>query len=174
MTGHDNAIIMPSFLEHPVIIFLDLEETLIDNWENGWLLPEKVNAIRAMCAPFNAKVGLMSWAVWDESDKVKFNTNLRLELEEALGAKFSDDFVWSMDDWAKQLLEFQGKSVSRKDLFDIFGKHEVLFMVSRCHPAFKGHNVILFDDAVEDNLSWHSKANDCKVLICNINEIVKR
>lgn len=157
-----------------MIIFLDLEETLIDNWENGWLLPGKIKTIRGLRAPFDAKVGLMSWAVWDEKDKAKFNSELRPELEKALGMKFSDEFVWSMDDWAKQLFEFRGKKISREDLFDIFGKHEILFMVSRCHPAFKGHKVILFDDVVEDNLSWHSKMNDCEVLIYNIDEIVKR
>lgn len=149
-----------------MIVFLDLEETLIDNWENGWLLLRKIKAIRDLCAPFDAKVGLMSWAVWDEKDKAKFNSELRPELEKALGMKFSDEFVWSMDDWAKQLLVFHGK----KDFLvriclTFFGKEEVLFMLSRCHPAFKGHTVILFDDTVEDNLSWHSKMNDCEVLI---------
>ena len=157
-----------------MIVFLDLEQTLIDNWENGWLLPEKIKVIRGLCAPFDAKVGLMSWAVWDENDKAKFNSELRPELEKALGMKFSDEFVWSMDDWAKQLFEFRGKKISREDLFDIFGKEEVLFMLSRCHPAFKGHTVILFDDVVENKLSCHSKMNDCEVLIYNIDEIVKR
>lgn len=156
-----------------MIVFLDLEETLIDNWENGWLLPAKIAIIKEMLSEFSPKIGLMSWAVWDDADKVKFNIRLRPELEEALEASFDDDFLWSMDDWAKQLLALHGKRISREDLFDCFGKHEVLFMVSRCHPLFKGEHVVLFDDAVEHCLNWHSHMNDCRVLIQNIDELAK-
>lgn len=151
-----------------MIVFLDLEETLIDNWENGWLLPTNIATIKKAIGPANPKLGLMSWAVWDDKDKAKFNSDLRPELEEALGMAFDDEFVWSMDDWAKQLLEFRGKKISREDLFDIFGKEEVLFMVARCHPKMRHQNVILIDDVVEHNLALVAKANNCLVTILNI------
>lgn len=156
-----------------MIVFLDLEETLIDNWENGWLLPAKIAVIREMFTGVSPSIGLMSWAVWDDEDKAKFNSSFRPELEEALGMKFSDELVWSMHDWARSLLQYSGKHISREDLFDCFSKHEVLFMLSRCHPALKGEQVVLVDDAVEHCLNWHSHANDCRVLIQNIDELLK-
>lgn len=169
------VILLPCLyhLEFAMLVFLDLEETVIDNWENGWLLPAKIAIIKEMLSEVTPTIGLMSWAVWDDKDKEKFNETLRPELENALGFKFDDRFLWSMNDWADQLFKFHGKVFSRQDLFDCFGKHEVLFMVSRCHPEFKGKRVALFDDTVEHCLNWNSQNNQCSVVMQNINELAK-
>jgi hypothetical protein len=156
-----------------VLLFLDLEETLIDSWSNTLMLPSKLKLIQRMFAHLVPTVGLMSWAVYHDADKVVFNDTLRADLEEALGMTFSDDLVWSMDDWAKQLFAYSGKKVSRDDLFDCFSKHEVLFMLSRVHPAFRNQEVFLVDDAVEHELSWHSKVNNSTVKVLNVDELLK-
>lgn len=152
------------------ILFLDLEETLIDDWSTGVLLTKNITAIQDFIHSFpcNPVIGLMSWAVWDERDKLTFNKKFRPVIEDALGWKFDDRFLWSMDDWCNQLFKASGKDISRDDLFDIFGKEEVLFMMSRRHKNFKGASVALIDDAVEHNLKWHSKTNDCSVIIKRI------
>ena len=156
-----------------MILFLDLEETLIDSWDNGWLLPANIACIRKKFADKAPIVGLMSWAVWNLVDKQTFNKKMRKELENALGVPFNDNFIWSMSDWADKLLQFNGKKISQQDLFDCFSKHEVLFMLSRTHPEFKRHNVVLIDDAVEHELSWESKINQCRGQCLNIKELIK-
>ena len=113
-------------------------------------------------------LGLMSWAVWGDRDKEVFNRTMRPELEEALGMDFDDRVVWSMDDWAAELLQFHRKKLSRQDLFDMFGKQEVLFTLSRSHPLFHKRNVVLFDDMVEHGLHWSSEVNKCQVKMLNI------
>lgn len=152
------------------IIFLDLELTVIHSWEDPVLLMFNFEKIRGIL-PENAHVGLMSWAVWDKKDKDKFNQSLRGEIEDALGIKFSDELLWSMDDWCSELAKNSVKKLTREDLFDCFTKHEVLFMMSRCHPAFRNSNVQLIDDTVEHMLFWHSTATNCACKTLNVAEL---
>lgn len=161
-----------------MIIFLDLELTLIKEW-NTWgtaefLLPEieKIAALMTHMEDEGHKVemGLMSWAVWHELDKQNFNKKLRPELERLLGRTFTDKFVWSMDDWGAQVLKYGGKAVTMEDMMDMFHKQEVLFVLSRVSPDFTGQSVVLIDDAVEDGLSWHSPNNQCRVMMLNITD----
>jgi len=119
----------------------------------------------------NAPVlGLMSWAVWNDDDKKVFNEKLRPAIEEALGMTFADELVWSMDDWSWHINRSTGKRVSRDDLFDMFGKQEVLFVLSRHSHNFNRQKVFLVDDAVEHGLEWFSPENECSVEILNIKE----
>lgn len=152
------------------IIFLDLELTVIHSWEDPVVLMHNIERMREGI-PANAEIGLMSWAVWNNKDKDKFNNTLRSEIEEALGHKFSDKFVWSMDDWCAELAKNSVKKLNREDLFDCFSKHEVLFMMSRCHPEFRNSNVVLIDDTVEHMLSWHSRSMNCHCITVNVAEI---
>lgn len=156
-----------------MLLFLDLEETLIDNWDNGWLLPANIACIRKKFTDKVPIVGLMSWAVWNLADKESFNKRMRKELESSLGMQFNDKFVWSMTDWADMLFQFNSKKVSQQDLFDCFSKHEVLFMLSRVHPGFNRQEVVLVDDTIEHDLSWESKANQCRVKCLNIKQLIE-
>ena len=66
------------------------------------------------------------------------------------------------------------KKLSRDDLFDCFGKQEVLFLASRFVPAFKDQFVMLVDDVVEDGLQWSSPQNNCTVTMENVKKTVER
>jgi hypothetical protein len=157
-----------------MLILLDLEETVIEDWSNMSLMPRECMAIRSFlrtCHP-GATIGLMSWAVWHDKDKALFNKHLRDELEAVLEVKFSDEWLLSMDDWAKMLFHHCKKKLSRDDLFDCFGKQEVLFLASRFVPAFKDQFVLLVDDVVEHGLHWESPQNNCTVTMENVKETV--
>ena len=157
-----------------MLILLDLEETVVEDWSNMTLLPRECMAIRSFlrtCHP-GATIGLMSWAVWNDKDKALFNKHLRDELEAVLEVKFSDEWVLSMDDWSDMLFKHCKKKLSRDDLFDCFGKQEVLFLASRSVPAFKDQFVMLIDDAVEHGLHWESPQNNCTVTMENVKETV--
>jgi hypothetical protein len=163
---------IPSLIvwRNTMLVFLDLEETVLDNWDDANMLMGNVRWLQKRLALVNCTLGLMSWAVWDEKDKTKFNSEMRPMLEEALGMPFDNRFVWSMDEWAEQVFKHHGKKVSRQDLFDLMGKQEVLFVLSRCHPDFKDNNLLLVDDAVEHDLSCLSVKNNCTVTMKNVND----
>lgn len=169
-------------------VFLDLEETIIDTWQDGNILGHGVdricefingkdkwfqnNTILAPATPLlNMKLGLMSWAVWDHKDKEAFNTRFRPHLEQLLDCKFDDRFVLSMDDWAQLIFRHFNKKFSRQDLFDIFSKPEVLFALARTNPDFHKSTVFLIDDAYEHLMTFKSPRNKCHVEIRNINNM---
>lgn len=159
-----------------MLILLDLEETVVEDWASMSLMPRECTVLRRFfreCHP-GATFGLMSWAVWDDRDKSLFNKHLREELEGVLELKFSDEWVLSMDDWAEMLFLHCKKKLSRDDLFDCFGKQEVLFLASRFVPAFKDQFVMLVDDVVEDGLQWNSPQNNCTVTMENVKKTVER
>lgn len=159
------------------LVFLDLEETLVDNWNDGNLLEvglhrtrEFLKELKEVGAP-PAVVGLMSWAVWNSDDKVDFDKRFRPFLEAELRVKFDPQFFWSMDDWCTELLKHAKKKLDRADLFDMFGKEEVLMRLARCHPAFRDREVFLVDDRVNHELVCHVPQTGCLVTLLNVNEM---
>lgn len=153
-------------------VFLDLEETVMDDWNSGLFLPRKLDAVRKFLTDNNVTtVGLMSWAVWDERDKARFNAEFREDLERNLNVTF--DLVWSMDDWANEVFKHFNKKLSRQDLFDMFSKPEVLFALGRTHPLFANETVVLVDDAVEHGLTMTSPNNNCTVALMNVDVMVR-
>lgn len=158
-----------------MIVFLDLEETVIDEWGSDLLLPANIEAIRRLLQGNPVHLGLMSWAVWEnERDKLKFTHDIQPYVEEALGFKFHPDLTWSMDDWAGEVFKHTGLTLDRKeDMFDMFKKEEVLFKLARHHPLFRGEMVILVDDAVEHDMTLRVPSRDCTVKFLNINNMVK-
>lgn len=150
------------------LVFLDLEATVLDDWHSAMLLPHNLSKVSKLLATPYDKVGLMSWAVWDKKDKHTFNTEMRERLELGMMHQFDDTFVWDMQDWSDEFFKHSGKKVSRSDMFELFGKQELLFAMSRCHPLFRDQNVFLVDDRVEHELSWHSAKNNCSVKMLDI------
>lgn len=155
-----------------MLVFLDLEETLIDEWSSGLFLPRKLDVVRDFLkANPGATVGLMSWAVWDAKDKATFERNFRADLERNLECTF--ELVWSMDEWGEEVFKHFNKKVSRQDMFDMFSKPEVLFALGRKHPLFKNQTVVLVDDAVEHKLTMNSPLNNCTVTLLNVDDMLR-
>lgn len=136
-------------------------------------LPRKISAIAKFLSENDARVGLMSWAVWHFADKEQFESRFRHDLEFMLQHQFDDKLVWSMDEWAVEIFKHRRKKVSRDDMFDMFGKQEVLLSLARNHPEFKGHEVVLFDDAVEHMMEFRCPSNECNVKFINIDTMLK-
>lgn len=140
--------------QRPTIVFLDLEEVCIDNWENMTLLISHLERIKlfldTLMSEDNAgvRIGLMSWAVSDHHDKIKFNTELRWRIEFHLKHHFQDRWIWSMDEWAKATLLNTGLLLDRSDLFDVCRKEDILFKLCRKGDVFLNRKIILIDDAV--------------------------
>lgn len=139
-----------------MIVLLDLEETLIEEWgPHPRLLLDRISCIRDhLGAHPNADLGLMSWAIWKEDDLEKFHARLRPSLEEALGRRFGIRWTLSLEGWARELTRATGKILPMDELFDIFGKEEVFLALARRHPEWAGRDVVLWDDAFEDVEMW--------------------
>lgn len=154
-----------------MLVFLDLEETLLDEWNSGLFLPRKLDCVRDFLKDNpGSTVGLMSWAVWDDRDKARFEKEFRADLERNLECTF--ELVWSMDDWANEVFAHFNKKLSRQDLFDMFSKPEVLFALGRTHPLFHNQTVVLVDDAVEHKLTMTSPKNNCTVTLLNVDDML--
>lgn len=135
-----------------MIILLDLEQTLIEEWgRHPKFLPAQIACIRShLQAHPQAELGLMSWAVWKQRDLDEFDVHLRPRLEEALGRCFGERWTLSLEGWAWELTRATGKILPMDELFDIFGKDEVFLSLARRHPEWEGQDVVLWDDAFGD------------------------
>ena len=158
-------------------VFLDLEETLLDTWQDGNLLEVGLHRTRELLKRVRStdnrvRVGLMSWAVWDQKDKDDFNSRFRPFLEAELRTNFDDRLVWSMDNWAERVFKFGKKKLDRQDLFDMFQKEEVLFKLARCaDPEFRNTAVFLVDDRVSHGLIVRVPEHECSVQLLNVNQL---
>lgn len=156
------------------IVFLDLEQTVIGTWNQAEHLEVGIEGCRLFIQMIenlegHVQVGLMSWACWNASDKEHFNTRMRPQLEEALGYKFTDRFIWSMDDWCQEVFKHHRLFPSREDLFDLYKKEDVLCALVRSgHPQFLQKQVYLVDDTVQHMMSLHSPANRSRATFVNI------
>lgn len=160
-----------------MLIFLDLEETLIDNWDNGFLLLPKVDLVRDLIAQMrtqntSVRVGLMSWAVWDAKDKAKFNNDLREFLETNLNCTFDDNLVWSMDDWCKEVWCVTSKKLDRADVFELFDKEAILCLFAKKHADWENETVLFVDDTATHNMSVLVPARNCVLKCLNINDML--
>lgn len=134
-----------------MLVLVDLEETLIESWEEPFLLPGRASLVRNFLQQHpQAELGLMSWAVYHDRDLGVFHQNLQADLEQLLERKFSPRWTLHLDHWGQELLQSTRKHIPRSELFDIFGKAEVFLALARHHPEWRDREVVLFDDAFDD------------------------
>ena len=153
------------------IVLLDLEQTVIDDWEHMNLLLENIEKIRCAIQNTRCRLGVMSWAVWNEADKVTFKQRLRGSLEELLKMDFSEELIFSVHDFSDILLKRKHKWLRRDDMFDLglaVGKEECLLQLLRLEHFGKAAKVFLIDDAVDHNLQF-TRGNS-KVRFINVND----
>lgn len=154
------------------VILFDLEETLIDSWDQRNLLVENVEKIKEQLIGelgSNLRFGIFSWAIWNEDDREDFNQTLRGPLEEALGIKFDPEMIFSMQSIADLILKFRRKKLSIEDVFDLFGKEECLLTLHRFNH-FNCETVALVDDRVDHGLFFES-LRERRMAFINITEL---
>lgn len=154
-------------------IFLDLEETLIESWSDRTLLLGKVNAIQRFIKTSiprldMPKFGLMSWAVWNDTDKTEFQQEIQPWLEEQMRITFDQELILSMDEWTTLVRRNTVLKLARQDLFD-FGKESLLFWLRNATKDFPDGEIALIDDAVEHNNVIQT--NSRKITIINVDKL---
>jgi hypothetical protein len=158
------------------LVLLDLEETLIDEWDSFTLV--NVAPVQRWVAGLKSaadatqvpvRFGLFSFAVWNAGDLARFQKQ-RDFLESVFGFKFDDNLLWTVEDISKRVEKAcRVHFVSKNDFFDFIGANKTLTMVSLVgnDPFFKGKNVVLLDDTVEHDATFTHPSQDSRLTFKN-------
>lgn len=149
-----------------MLVLVDLEETLIKSWQEPHLLPGRATMVKDfLIAHPGAQMGLMSWAVYHDRDMQVFCEDMQPMLETFLEHTFSRRWTLPLDRWGQELFGCTGKRLPREELFDVFGKVDVLLALARHHPEWVGQEVVLFDDAFGDlTLEVPGRRTRCSII----------
>jgi len=143
-------------------IFLDLEETVIDDWFSGIFLNHKIDIIKSKIEKFsiefqkeiaqdkNINLILFSAAVCNQEDLEKFNKDFKGELENKLGFNFKSEFIFSNKNCFDLAKQNGIKPLNDDTIHDVFNwniKEEIFNFLIK-----KNEVNILFDDTVKDKI----------------------
>lgn len=136
-------------MHRPLIIMFDLENTLIDSWHSGCILPKKINNINHqlnrilfVAANFSTPVdfGVFSFAIDNDHEK----DHGRMMAQGAINRTINRDFVPCFKD-LENICRFQTDSLQKWEIVNLMGKD--LMFPMWCHQ-FPDKDFILFDDAL--------------------------
>lgn len=128
------------------ILFLDLEDTVIDDFSNMNLKNiEKVKSwIKKECFD---EVRLFSFAIHYDACIKKFNTYLKHVLEDQLEIKINDDIFCTYYQY-RAIGKYYMEYIEHDELFDVIGKKRAF--IAWCNINYSGNHCVLLDDAFKD------------------------
>lgn len=147
------------------IIWLDLEETLIDQWGQFNLLDYHIKNIKLLIHQIKPdELGVWSFAIWSEKDINTFNTNgIKEQLEQELNYKFNS--IFSIEEIREIVQEYEGfKYENVIEFIQLNGKHWSFVKYAFLH---KDTNFYLIDDCVP-NMRIENTDNNVKVNLINV------
>lgn len=147
------------------IVWLDLEETLIDQWGQFNLLDDRIAKIKKFLKNIQPEqLGIWSFAIWNEQDIIKFNTNgIREQLEQELEYKFND--IFSIEDIRTLVEEYEGFHYeSTIEFIQLNGKHWSFIKFAFLH---RDTNFYLIDDVIP-NLKIYNEDLNVEVNLINV------
>ncbi len=146
------------------VLFLDLEETVIDNWGHRQLLHSNLDFISNCIKVRNrmskkqiVELGLFSFAIDDETDLRIFREELMEPIEQAIGLNicFHEPWCLTKEQMAKMFFEITHVKINHKlpEFNDFLGDKGMAFM--RLMPELMRKDksvdsVFLLDDTVDD------------------------
>lgn len=147
-------------------VFLDLEETVINNWDEGLLV--NTTRVRDFLKQQNAsEFTVFSFAVWNDRDKADFDRVHRRTLERALDCRVAA--CPSVEDFMLADTAFTGVRFSDlTDFISVRGKPGAFHNWCRLnHPT---ENCLLVDDVVP-NLDLVNRDTGVTVRLVNVTEL---
>jgi hypothetical protein len=135
-------------------VILDLEGTVIESWGRRVWLDKNIRAIGRLVAASEQRgslmLGLMSWAVMDESDLDEFRFALQKPLENRLGARFAPGLTRSMNGWARLIGQSTRTSPGPTPamVYQLFDKPSMLFWLRGLPTTQLPSEIILVDDDI--------------------------
>lgn len=137
------------------ILFLDLEDTIIESWDNPVLM--NVEKIREWIESHSfSEIRLFSFAVHCDRDIHIFETQMREAIERVLNIKIHPQ-VFATGNHYKEIGKHFKESITHNELFEVIGKYRSF--IAWCNIHFKENHCVLLDDAFDDEtqLLWNSK-----------------
>lgn len=148
-------------------VFLDLEETVIESWDN----PLFINArkIRSFLRQRGvSEISIFSFAIHNQKDKDDFNNHLKSNLQDLLGVTIRP--VQSLEDFCAIIRRGHGGAVWEPfELGLVWGKFRSFVDVCTS-VAPRGSVNILIDDMVDD-VRIHNVTRDVVIETFNINSL---
>lgn len=125
-------------------IFLDLEGTIIDSWDNR--VPVNLSKIKSFLEQNNIKeVNIFSFAIHNEDDLTEFcRDDFKGWLEEILNVKIVSHPT--VEDMCKAVLQHVGINWSTHELISVWTK--LRSFQDFCQACFKDSSCTLIDDVV--------------------------
>lgn len=132
--------------QYPIHLFIDLEETVIDDWYNKNFI--NIDKIKDMIKYLNPDhLHIFSAAVWDLDDVNEFNNKLRDNLEILLKRKI--DQVISME-YAKKCSNWVSYDMPIQELLLAIGKFRLF--IDFCKHTIRNCFCILLDDMCDNEI----------------------
>lgn len=159
------------------ILFLDLEDTIIEPVLNGWynFIPKNIVEVKQFIEENHFhEISIFSFAIWDQNQKKSFENSCKKWLEKELNIQFS--MVPTMDDeilhsCCKQK-KIHPKSIDFKDIIDFWSKDlSFLLCIQDWFEKEKDIEIWFLDDAIED-IDFHLKKNNIHLKFRNIDHLI--
>jgi len=139
-------------------LFIDLESTLIETWGVNTLGP-KHKVLHLLDEHFEHShhnepldATVWSFAIWNDTDRIIFNTETKFWLEEEFNLNFIA--VPTVDEMIKAVCKIKGFNIGKLDSWDfipMWGKDRSLEDWIKLHSnKFIDSTVVLIDDLVEN------------------------
>jgi len=135
------------------ILFLDLEDTIIEEWDRPFLI--NVDKIKSFIDNNSfTDFGIFSYAIHNQSDLALFKRDMKPVIEKALGIKFNDKFIWTPSHVQESLIKH--KKIAGAEWDDVFiwtDKADGFQIICKYHFRFdSSFNVChLIDDSVDNS-----------------------
>ena len=138
-------------------IWLDLEETIINNWYDGLLIrPGKIK--HWLKSTYNVdEINIWSFAIWDENDKKEFvSSGMKEAIEKALECRIID--FPSVEEMQYKIEEYEGIKYDSRGEFMQLNQKRWSFM-KYCLGYEPNTRCVLLDDAVPswELIDWKTK-----------------
>lgn len=150
-------------MSQKVKVWLDLEDTIINNWYDGLLInPNRIK--KWLTSTYNVdEISIWSFAIYDEADKREFvSSGMKDMIEKALECRIID--FYSVDEMRVRIETYEGiKYDSRHEFMQINGKH--YSFIKYCIGYEPNTRCVLLDDVVPSWELFDHKTNTIVHLI---------
>lgn len=145
------------------VLFLDLENTVIDDWYEGNFLLSRIEKIKewieleSFCGNNFDCLGLFSWAVNDFNDLKTWEKQFKDMLESLFNLKFEQRLLYTVQD-VKRLLctnrRMKQSSVGDSEFFDVWSNKSLTFTEVCVTDIFR--NTQVQHATLVDDIAWHN------------------
>lgn len=129
-------------------VWVDLEETVINNWNDGFLLTHTHKIRKYLNLHEVSDIRIWSFAIWNDKDKTEFvDSGMKKSLEIALDVNIIE--YPSVEEIQKLVFHYENTRYdSRSEFMSMNGKF--WSFVKYCMGHQIGNHCVLIDDAVPD------------------------